>query len=94
MPYVLIRAKVEDYAKWKPVFDEHRATRQASGSKGGRLFRNADDPNETVILFEWDDLEKARQFAQSDDLRQRMQQSGVADRPDVYFLEEVEQIRG
>jgi heme-degrading monooxygenase HmoA len=93
MPYLIIRHKVEDYAKWKPVFDAHGATRQANGSKGGRLFRNADDPNETVILFEWDDLEKARQFAQSDDLRQAMQRAGVADRPDVYFLEEVEQIR-
>jgi heme-degrading monooxygenase HmoA len=93
MPYLIIRHKVEDYAKWKPVFDAHGATRQANGSKGGRLFRNADDPNETVILFEWDDLDKARQFAQSDDLRQAMQRAGVADRPDVYFLEEVEQIR-
>jgi heme-degrading monooxygenase HmoA len=86
MPYLIVRHKVEDYAKWKPVFDAHGATRQAKGSKGGRLFRNADDPNETVILFEWDDLEKARQFAQSDDLRQAMQRAGVADRPDVYFL--------
>jgi heme-degrading monooxygenase HmoA len=94
MPYVLVRAKVEDYAKWKTVFDQHGATRQASGSKGGYLFRNADDPNETVILFEWDEMEKARQFSQSDDLRQRMQQSGVVDRPDMYFLEEVEKLRG
>ncbi|MBV9280920.1 MAG: cyclase, partial [Chloroflexi bacterium] len=52
------------------------------------LFRNADDPNEVIAIFEWDDLEKARQFAQSDDLRETMQRAGVADRPDVYFLEE------
>jgi hypothetical protein len=31
MPYLLISHKVEDYAKWKPVFDEHGATRKASG---------------------------------------------------------------
>jgi hypothetical protein len=29
-----------------------------------------------VILLEWDDLENARQFAQSDDLRETMQQLG------------------
>jgi heme-degrading monooxygenase HmoA len=92
MPYVLIRHKVEDYAKWKPVFDEHGATRKASGSKGGHLFRNADDPNEVVIIFEWDTMEKARQFVQSEDLGQAMKRSGVSDQPDVYFLDEVERV--
>ncbi|NIM95614.1 MAG: cyclase [Anaerolineales bacterium] len=92
MPYVLIRHKVEDYAKWKPVFDEHGEARRASGSKGGHLLRNIDDPNELVMLFEMDDLEKARQFVQSEDLRQAMQRSGVSDEPDLYFLEQVERV--
>jgi heme-degrading monooxygenase HmoA len=92
MPYLLIRHKVEDYAKWKPVYDQHGTTRKASGSQGSQLFRNANDPNELVILFEWDDLEKARQFVQSEDLRQAMQRAGVADQPDIYFLEEVEHV--
>lgn len=92
MPYVLVRHKVEDYAKWKPVFDEHGASRKASGSKGGYLFRNADDPNELVILLEVNDLEKARQFVQSEDLREAMQRGGVSDQPDVYFLNEVERL--
>ena len=92
MPYLLVRHKVEDYTKWKPAFDAHGTTRQASGSQGARLFRNAHDPNELVILFEWDDLEKAQQFAQSENLREAMQRAGVADQPDVYFLEEVEHI--
>ncbi len=93
MTYLLVRAKFEDFAKWKPIFDEHGPTRKASGSKGGYLFRNANDPNELIVLFEWDNLEKARQFAQSDDLRERMQQAGLMDRPDVYFLEEVERLK-
>ena len=89
MPYVLVRHKVEDYAKWKKVFDEHSATRKASGCKGGQLLRNADNPNELVILLEWKELAKARQFTQSDDLRQTMQRAGVTDQPNVYYLDEV-----
>jgi quinol monooxygenase YgiN len=92
MPYLLVRHKVQDYAKWKPGFDAHGTTRQANGCRGGQLFRNASDPNELVILFEWDDLEKARRFAQSEDLRETMQRVGVADQPDIYFLEEVEHV--
>jgi quinol monooxygenase YgiN len=88
MPALLIRHKVTDYATWKPVFDEHETTRRAHGCQGGRLFRNAADPNETLILLTWDDLERARLFAQSDDLRDAMRQAGVADEPDLWFLEE------
>lgn len=87
---MLVRLKVEDYARWKPGFDGHSATRKAHGSKGGHVFRSADDPDEVLILLEWDDLEKARQFAQSDDLRKAMQQSGVSGPPDMYFLDEVD----
>jgi len=90
MAYILVRHKVEDYAKWKPVFDAHSATRKAGGSKGGRLFRNADDPNEVIFLLKWDGIEKARQFVQSEDLRQVMERAGVSDKPDVYFLDKVE----
>jgi heme-degrading monooxygenase HmoA len=93
MPYLLVRHKVEDYERWKPIFDEQAAFRERSGSKGGRLWRNADDPNETVVLFEWDSLENAQRFSNSDDLRETMQRSGVADQPDVYFFEEVEEFR-
>lgn len=92
MPYLLIRHKVADYAKWKPGFDAHGVTRQANGSRGGQLFRNATDPNELVILLEWDDLEKARQFTQSEDLREVMQRLGVVDHPDIYFLKDGEQV--
>jgi len=92
MPHILIRHKVADYAKWKPGFDAHGVTHQANGSRGGQLFRNATDPNELVILLEWDDLEKARQFTQSEDLREVMQRLGVVDHPDIYFLKDGEQV--
>jgi heme-degrading monooxygenase HmoA len=90
MPYVLIRHKVEDYQRWTPAFDAHGAARKASGSKGGRRLRSAEDPNELVILLEWDNLQKSRQFAQSDDLRNTMQRAGVVGKPGMYFLEELE----
>lgn len=92
MSHFLIRHKVEDYAKWKPVFDSDSGNRQKHGSKGGRLFRNADNPNEVIILWDWESLEQARQFTQSPELKQKMHDAGVADRSDIYFLEEVERV--
>ena len=90
MPYILVRHKVADYAKWKPQFGEDSVIRKAGGSKGAQLFRNADDPNEVVVLMEWDDVGKAKQFTQSPRLREVMEKAGVVDHPDIYFLDEVE----
>jgi heme-degrading monooxygenase HmoA len=89
MPFVFIRNKVKDYDKWKPVFDENRVFRTAGGEKGGRLFRNIDDPSETFIIFKWDTIENARKFTDSDDLKKAMQKAGVTEKPNIYFLEEV-----
>jgi hypothetical protein len=90
MPSLLIRHHVADYLAWKAVFDEQEPTRQANGEQGGWLFRDADDPHEVLLLLAWDDLERARLFADSDDLREAMTRSGVMDRPDIWFLEDVE----
>jgi hypothetical protein len=86
MPHVLVRSKVQDFAKWKVKYDEHLSARKAAGLTERNLFRNADNPNEVILLFEASDLGKARAFVSSDDLRQKMQESGVSDKPDIYFL--------
>ncbi len=93
MPYMLVRHKVENYARWKPVFDEHAPIRTAASLKVGHLFRDANDPDEVLILFEAADLQKAREFAESSSLRDAMEKAGVADKPDIYFLEEVDRPR-
>ncbi len=93
MPFLLVRHKVKDYAAWKPFFDRHATARKAGGCKGGYLYRNIDNPNETVVIFEWDKLDRARAFAGSEDLRKIMEQAGVADKPDIYFLEQIEKFK-
>lgn len=87
--YVLIRHHIADYAKWEPVFVEHGPTRRSAGSRGSRVFRNPDDPEEIVILLEFDDLDRARDLTESDDTRAVMQRAGVTDKPDIHYLEEV-----
>jgi hypothetical protein len=94
MPSVLVRHKVQDYARWRPLFDEHAATRKSYGFKGGYLMRSADNPNEIIAYFEVEDLAKAREFAQSANLREVMQNGGVADQPDIFFFEQEERIPG
>ena len=84
--HMLVRHKVADFDKWKPVYDAHQSARQSAGLKEEHLFRNADEPNEVLLLFSMEDLEKAKGFTASDQLRRAMEKAGVSDKPDVYFL--------
>jgi heme-degrading monooxygenase HmoA len=90
MWYLLVQHTVEDYNKWKAVFDEHGADRKVAGSKGGIVLRSDDNPEQITILLKWDNLENARAFAGSDDLRETMEHAGVTGPPNVYFLEETD----
>ncbi len=86
MNYILIRHKVEDFAKWKPAYDGHASVRASAGLKEEHLLCNIDNPNEVILLFSAEDLDKAKAFAASPDLRERMQKGGVTDKPDIYLL--------
>ena len=92
MSYLIVHHTVEDFAQWKPFFDSDTAARKAAGSQGGQVLRGTDNPNEVVIIFKWDSTENAHQFTQSPALREVMHQAGVIGRPDIYFLEVVEQV--
>jgi hypothetical protein len=39
-----------------------------------------------LLLFSVEDVDKEKAFAASDDLRQAMENAGINDKPDVYFL--------
>jgi hypothetical protein len=87
MPFVLVRHKVQDFARWKPFFDADAQVREQVGLHDRLVLRNADDPQEIVILFETDNLSGAREFAAAPQLKEIMEKAGVIDRPDMYFLE-------
>ena len=91
MPYLLERHKVEDYDRWREVFDADADNRAASGSRGARVFRDADDPTEVVVLFEYESLQRARERVGSGALREKFGEAGVAGGvggTEFHFLEE------
>ena len=86
MEFILIRHKVRDFKTWKTGYDAHQPKRTEAGLTEKYLLRSADDANEVVMFFEAADLNRAKAFAASAELRDKMQEVGVIDKPDVYFL--------
>ncbi|MCH7897044.1 MAG: cyclase [candidate division NC10 bacterium] len=86
MAYILIRHKVADFGKWKPMYEDHRSAREAAGLKDLHLWRNEGDPTEIIVLFEASDLAKAKEFVGSSDMKEKMQAAGVQGAPNIVFL--------
>jgi hypothetical protein len=84
--YMVVRHNVRNFAEWKAGYDAHLSKRVEAGLTEKHLLRGADDTNEVFLLFEARDLNRARGFAESADLRETMQKVGVVGKPDIYFF--------
>ena len=84
--FMLIRHRVKDFKNWKAGYDAHLPKRVEAGLSEKYLLRGSDDPNEVVALFEAQDLSRAKAFSTSAELREKIQEVGVVDKPDIYFL--------
>ena len=93
MGTLIIRHKVKDYGKWRPMFDRHAGAQKSAGLTNPRVFRSSDDKNEVVILFDTDGTKKAKDFVASPDLKETMARAGVMDRPTVFFLESAQPLK-
>ena len=73
MVYVLIRQQLARYADFEEVFKQDAKRRARLGSKGGTVFRDTGDPQMIFILLEWDDIAKARAFADAYETHEAME---------------------
>jgi hypothetical protein len=76
---------IKDYTTWRASYDGLEKCRLSAGITNGRVFRDAQDPNDVVILQDVADVAKARAWLGSDDLKSQMQKSGVLGTPNVRF---------
>jgi hypothetical protein len=80
-----VHCKVADYAAWRTGYDGHEQARVSAGITNGRVFRNAADQNDVVILLDVADVAKARSFLGTEDLKAEMLKSGVIGAPSFHF---------
>ena len=84
---MFVRHPVEDYAEWKQVYDDFDEKRTDMGVRDDAVFQATDDPNDVTAWHDFDSIEAAREFAESDELKEAMAEAGVAGEPTVWFTE-------
>jgi len=91
MAWIHVRAPVEDYAKWKAVFDETAEYKRAHGWKQYRLFSVGGNRNDVLVMEEFNTQELAQEFLDSAFLREAMARAGVSAAPEILVVEALEE---
>ncbi len=76
--HVLWQADVADFDVWLKVFREDKAMRKAAGIRDLHIWRDPEQADHAVALFEITDLERARSFIGSEELAMHHERGGVA----------------
>ena len=80
-----IHLKVKDFNAWRTSYNGREQNRLTAGITNGRVFRNADDQNDVVILQDVTDVAKARAWLDSAEMKTAMEKSGVVGSPSIRF---------
>mgnify|MGYP002780448752 CR=1 FL=1 len=89
MQYVLIIHEVEDYAAWKAIFDNAAQIRKEAGEISYQLLKFENETNNIVHFSRWSSLQSAKNFFESERLKEIRKQAGVK-APTFIYLDEIE----
>ena len=92
MIHVVIHLKLQDYRKWRPVFDRLASARKEMGSQGGELLRNSQNPNDVLVLWHWESAEGAREYFGIPAWRDLMLDYGATEVPEVTLFDIVDAV--
>ena len=73
----IVTHEVADFATWKTQFDGHEPARKAAGILGHHINRGLENPNTITVYLAVSDVDKAKAFFASSDIRTVMTAAGV-----------------
>lgn len=82
---------VTDYDIWKKAFDEDEPLRTEAGLELRAISTNADDPAIVNVMFATNDIDKAKDLINSDELKKKMSAAGVRTEPEFTVLKVIDQ---
>lgn len=87
MARIIARHKVRNFNEWKKAFGEAKPLRAEAGETAAAIYHIVDDANHVVVVFDWDTMDRAKDYLTSLDYRMMMRDAGIAEVPDFLYLE-------
>jgi hypothetical protein len=85
MTTMFVRHTVSDYKTWRKVYDDFAPVQKAKGVTAEAVYRAVKNPNDITVTHEFATIEAAQAFAESAELKNAMQNAGVAGAPTIWF---------
>jgi quinol monooxygenase YgiN len=81
-----LRHTVAEFDVWQAGFISGESDRRAAGCTKEHVFQSSENPNDVLVVTEWDSADQAKTFIASPQLREAM--AGlVVGKPEVFQME-------
>ena len=87
---IMVRHKVKDWDAWKKAFDSHKQMRMDAGLTDRVIGYSVGDNHQVTLVFATADLDKAKAFMNSQELKDKMKEAGVEGAPDRFMYRVVQ----
>jgi hypothetical protein len=82
----MVRHTVSYFPHWKTIFDKNQKFGNEYGLHALYVMRDIDQINDTTIVLEAENLDKAKEFMTSSLFKEAMKQAGVLTDPEITYL--------
>lgn len=91
MAHTIGRVRVRDFDHFLRTFTtQGKLKRGEHGSRGAKIFRSTENPNEAIVIFDWDQADAVKFFNDVEAMA-IMNEAGVQGPPQLFFAEQVDE---
>lgn len=87
MSLVIVSHRVEDFNKWKTIYDQDVKRRDKAGLKEVKCGREKGDPNNVYLVWKTDNVSNFQKMLDDPELEEVMKKAGVKGKPEVTIVE-------
>jgi len=84
-----VKHAVDDFASWKVVYDDFMPIAKKKGVVNEHVFRDPKAPDQVIVTHEFNSMQDATDFFDSQELRNAMKNAGVSNAPEIWFGEDL-----
>lgn len=85
----VVQHRVKDYAAWREIYDSFAGLEQHGVGRPRGVYRATSDPDNVLVIHDFDTVAEAELFSSAAYLREVMHQAGVEGQPRIELYVEV-----